>query len=132
MQITDYIGTKWEADGVGPGSFNCWTMVRHYYKHVLGVELPEQVVDVNCIKAVTKLAQSESENLSVWEELKTPVEGAIVLMGAGRTMGHVGVIATRDLQVLHCSHSAGRSNLQSLHKIRQQWRNVKFYKLRCT
>lgn len=84
------IGCRWESGADGPTAFDCWGLVRAFYRDVRGVALP--VVDVDATRAISVAhAFTGHEALGAWEKIEQPVEGAAVLMGRGRTPNHVGI-----------------------------------------
>lgn len=90
--------------------WSCWGCVRAYYRHVLGVELPEHdtgyetagetVEDREAIRALVEGARP------AWRRVERPQAGDLLLMRvAGRPI-HVGVVVNRA-QFLHAEKRIG-------------------------
>ena len=82
---TKYIGLPYRA-----GFFNCWDFVRKVYRDEFGINLPEFPVDVDNLRALIKTVKAKSES-QLWQQVKTPKEGTIVLLRQSRHPIHVGI-----------------------------------------
>lgn len=84
------IGKAWENGAIGPEAYDCWGLVRSYYKQVRGIELP--VVDVDAAQSMAvRHAFAGHPELSSWQVVDSPAEGDAVLMGPNNRPNHVGL-----------------------------------------
>jgi hypothetical protein len=102
------IGSPWESGASGPGTFDCWGLLRYVLGELRHVEIPAypDVWDAG-LKAVCQKAESEiSAN---WRALDRPIHLCGVAMGRGRRTEHVGLwLGLRDSGgILHCSEAGG-------------------------
>lgn len=84
------IGKAWANGANGPDAYDCWGLVRAYYREVHGRELP--VVDVDATRSMAVAhAFAGHAALGDWEATEYPQQGDAVLMGLNRAPNHVGV-----------------------------------------
>ena len=122
----NYIGLPWKAGAAGPEAFDCWGLVRHWYRTKLGVELPEQLVDAADVLAVARKAKAEQAT-DKWMELDDEETDCIVALGKNASITHVGVYIGEDY-VLHACRATGKCIAQPMGQIRRNWSTVKYYK----
>lgn len=98
------IGHPWASGAEGPEAFDCWGLVRAFYREVRGVTLA--VVDVDATRAISVAhAFTGHEALGAWEKIEHPADGSAVLMARGRTPNHVGLWLGGG--ILHSMQGAG-------------------------
>lgn len=84
------IGKAWANGGNGPDTYDCWGLVRAYYREVRGTPLP--VVDVDAAQTLAvRHAFADHPELSSWQAVDAPHEGDAVLMGKNQRPDHVGL-----------------------------------------
>lgn len=97
------LGKPWQAGADGPDAYDCWGLVRAYYRHVLGVVLP--IVDVDALSPLDIRREFAAEaHRHGWHPC-APGDHAAVLMGKNARPSHVGVWWQGS--VLHCVEGAG-------------------------
>lgn len=84
------IGMPWANGANGPEAYDCWGLVRAYYREVHGRELPVVAVDATRAVAVAH-AFAGHEAVGDWEATEQPQQGGAVLMGQARRPHHVGL-----------------------------------------
>jgi len=115
----DYLGLPWISGHAGPGSFDCWGLVRHVQKNHFNRELPPVVVDADNVRAVVNEFTGNSERKN-WLEVESPVEGDCLLLSQSKEPTHVGIWLDIDGGgLLHAVQGVGvvfssRSNLRLL------------------
>lgn len=107
----DLIGRPYSLDPVAPESFNCWSLVRHVFETVHGIEMPVIAVGQKDPETPDNVAAiKRAAAVSGWKPSgdALPAEHDIVLMSSiqGR---HVGVMvsANGSLLLLHCMEQVG-------------------------
>ncbi|MDT3708178.1 MAG: NlpC/P60 family protein [Thiobacillus sp.] len=96
------IGRPYALGELGPDAFDCWGLVRHYYRTMRGMDLP--VVDAERTLAIARAFSNNAERDN-WVEVWHPAEGDAVLMGQARRPHHVGLWLGGG--VLHAVEGAG-------------------------
>lgn len=93
---------------------DCWGLVVLYYRHVLGIELPE----VSGYSAGEDFECLYNEHIySDWEDVSHAAEaGLMVTIYHGPEPSHVGIL-TSDKRVLHCGGSIFAGGRVSIHSI---------------
>ena len=98
------IGKPWINGADGPDAYDCWGLVRAYYRDVIGRALP--VVDVDATRAVSVAhAFAGHAALGDWEQTQHPQQGGAVLMGQAKRPHHVGLWIGGG--VLHSAEGCG-------------------------
>lgn len=121
------IGKPWVNGADGPDAYDCWGLVRAYYREVRGVSLP--VVDVDASRAVAVAhAFAGHEALGDWEEIQFPIEGCALLMGQARRPHHVGLWLGNG--VLHSAEGIGVAYHYGLQLQLAGWNVLGSYRLR--
>lgn len=96
------IGRPYRLGAAGPDEFDCWGLVRHYYRALRGIALP--VVDAERTLAIARAFNGDPERAN-WLEVERPAEGDAVLMGQAKRAHHVGLWLGGG--VLHAVDGAG-------------------------
>jgi cell wall-associated NlpC family hydrolase len=100
------IGKPWKAAANGPDAFNCWGLVRYWFKHLHGLDMHDVAVAVESEQAAAIMAAARAGG---WRRVDgKPCDGDIALMRNPETAGrHVGVILASKgvLRLLHCEGS---------------------------
>jgi hypothetical protein len=111
------IGKPWVAGGRGPDTFDCWGLLVHVYRELLGIELPAYT----CMDVQNKLMVAKTIVcvFSEWGVLPTPKHLCAVGISANRKLHHLGVWLDLDGGgVLHASETSGVV-FQSVASLRQ-------------
>jgi len=102
IDINEYIGKRWVANGKGPDTFDCWGLVADVYAKHLGLALPE--FDITpytrsaAIRALTSGCEKELE-LGNFIEVDEPQDYDVIMLENHHRCHHVGVYLHRG--VLH-------------------------------
>ncbi len=101
-----YIGLKYQKDGMGPKTFNCWTLVAHIEAVEFGRVLPffSTINGDDWMSAAQMMRDMEPEMLG-WKLGGQREEGDIFLAGHGRYATHAGVFAANG--VVHALEKSG-------------------------
>lgn len=86
----NYIGKPFKDLARGPDKYDCWGLVKHFYKYELGIELPEYYISAYDTVSVQK---TMSQDKKFWKKVNGPKLGtlvAIALTGSS-LVNHVGV-----------------------------------------
>lgn len=97
------LGKPWQAGAAGPDAYDCWGLVRTYYRCVLGIALP--IVDVDALSPLAVRREFATEAHRHGWQACAPADHAAVLMGKNTRPAHVGVWWQGS--VLHCVEGAG-------------------------
>lgn len=95
------LGKPWESGAAGPDAYDCWGLVRAYWKEVRGEELPDYDVDALNPYEVRREFAGHRDG---WREVQ-PAEGVAVLMGKSERPSHVGILLGQG--VLHSTKPSG-------------------------
>lgn len=131
-QIGAYIGKKWEANGRGPTTFDCWGLVWHVYKHVLNKDLPLYAFYYDKgAKSVCGTLEKASQSAN-WKQLQRPVPFSIVALSQHKIIHHVGIYLNLDGGlILHALKEASFVVAQGVTAMRTQgWNRIEFYEYR--
>lgn len=122
---TQLLGRPWQEHALGPEAFDCWGIVHFVYRQQLGVELPTYL-HVN--SPDFRQRGVESEQFPNWKPLDKPENFALVALGMGRRITHVGLYLEIDRGlVMHCAQATGVI-LQTMKAVRSQgWRQINFF-----
>lgn len=126
--VRDLLGIPWVAGGRGPGSFDCWGLVKWIYGTQLSVTLEDFAgIPVDDVRAVgTEMTRGVL--VAPWHPSSTPGHLDLVAMGGNRLIHHVGVWLDIDGGlVLHTS--SGKSVCaQGLSQVKTTGtQTIKFY-----
>lgn len=131
MAVEKYLGKPWQAGADGPDAFDCFGLVRAFYRDHFGVQLP--VVEVDAMSALqVRHAFKTNPQLSRWEEIEIPQPHCAVLMSSGKQPSHVGLYVddVSGGRVLHCTRGAGVSLSSRLVLRMMSWNIIGYYGLR--
>jgi cell wall-associated NlpC family hydrolase len=121
------IGYPWANGANGPEAYDCWGLVRAYYREVRDVHLPVVAVDATRAFAVAHAFAGHAE-LGNWEPVEFPSEGCAVLMGQARRPHHVGLWLGGG--VLHSSEGCGVTYVNNLMLKHSGWNVLGSYRLK--
>ncbi len=103
-----YIGKQHAPDGDGPLRFSCWGLVRHVFKHVEGIDLPEVPLGEGAPAAFNAIRGAAEA--SGWRRVETarPIDFDVIVMRSTIHV-HIGIVvcANGRVNVLHSSHECG-------------------------
>ena len=104
----NYIGIPYKQGGMSPATgLDCWGLFRLIYEKEFGIFLP--VVLCESVESPRLLCGAiQDHELSSWNELESPIDGAAVAMSQKKTIiHHVGVyVATEPGRIVHCWEAA--------------------------
>jgi hypothetical protein len=107
MQIHEYLGKPWVSMARGEnGTFDCWGLVREYYKKELLIDLPIYILEPKNVLQIARAFRGEKEGAN-WEEIDALEKDCVVVFGFSRASHHIGVCV--DVQtdlVLHTLEGA--------------------------
>lgn len=93
IDINPYIGVPYKPGGRGPDGWDCYGLVKYLFG-LRGIQLPDWDVDPADVRAVARQMRDgvrvEME-LGYAQEIKEPVDWAIVMVGRARACNHIGV-----------------------------------------
>lgn len=121
-QANTYIGLPWVDGARGPGSFDCWGLLRWVQLHHFNLVLP----DLPAMPDMRRELYREQMKSGTWSVIDRPVHGCGVLLRGG-DRPHVGVYLDLDGGgVLHAQEGAGviyteRSKLKKVGYPRASW-----------
>lgn len=76
--IDSVLGKPWVKYAAGPDSFDCWGIVRHYYRNVHGISLPNHIgFDVGFFRETSRFSPDD--------------DGVVLCCFANSVPTHVGV-----------------------------------------
>ena len=126
MSHTDLLGKRWEANAQGPNSFDCWGLVRHWYRTRLDIELPASPVNALDLRAVViELARASKSH--VWEEVPFGSINQVIAMGKNGRISHVGIHIGGGY-ILHCTRECGGVIVQTFSQLQRRWSTLKIYR----
>lgn len=97
-----HLGQPWQSGASGPDVFDCWGLVRAWYREVRGIDLP--VVDVDALQPLA-VRHAFADGARSWKQVDAPADGDAVLMSKASQPSHVGV--WMNGAVLHCTEASG-------------------------
>lgn len=123
------IGKPWVSGARGPDAFDCWGLVWHVYRTVLGIELDVHPgVDAKSTWDVARLVAGQLSR-SVWTALLRPEPLCVVTMSANLAAHHVGLWLPLDGGVVLHSMDGRNTTAQTLVSLRGiGLQNVEFYR----
>ena len=126
MSHTNLIGRPWVANAQGPDSFDCWGLVRYWFRTQHNVVLPATPVDGGDIRAVIEGLGALERDAHVWAEVPLGEAGQVVAMGKNSRVSHVGVHIGGSF-VLHSSRESGMVVVQTVSQLQRRWGTLKIY-----
>lgn len=102
INVNDYIGREWAANGRGPKKYDCWGLVKAVYKDGMNVELPDWSVDPYSYSKAVKQLSTKVEHCIVERcAVYTPYPDTydIAVLVKNKSCFHVGVVV--GMGVLH-------------------------------
>lgn len=125
--VQDLFGVPYLYAGRDRSGFDCWGLVWFVYSKIFGVELPDHPSHKNEADKIKRLqAHMDSPD---WSEIRRPEHMAVVALGRGRRVGHVGVWVDIDdgicLHVVNHQHVVGHT-VQQLKG--QKFNIIKFFR----
>ena len=85
-----YIGLPWVAGAEGPDSFDCWGFVRFVLLHEYGHNVPPVNVNPDNLRDVLHAFRADLA-FQVFDEVKIPQDGDVVLMRQAKNPVHAGL-----------------------------------------
>ena len=85
-----YIGLPWMAGVEGPDSFDCWGFVRFVLLHEYGHNVPPVNVNPDNLRDVLRAFRADLA-FQVFDEVKIPQDGDVVLMRQAKNPVHAGL-----------------------------------------
>lgn len=93
----EYVGLPFQDGGRGPGSYDCWGLVRAVYAKALAVDLPSYgEISARDLARVAR-AMASGHEADPWKPVEKAQEFDVVLMRSGRggqAVVHVGIAAS--------------------------------------
>tara|TARA_R100000951_G_scaffold2179_1_gene3697 strand:+ start:97 stop:516 length:420 start_codon:yes stop_codon:yes gene_type:complete len=112
--IEKIIGKPWVNRASSFDGADCWGVVVLYYKHVLNIDIPT----VQGFIENDQFEKCYSENLHLWEEVKSAVvAGLVFTCYKGKSPSHVGVCIGGG-KVLHSRGTEDNHGKVEIHSIR--------------
>lgn len=112
--IGKMLGKPWVNRAVSWSEVDCYGIVIMYYRHVLGMELP----NVTGFSEGEPTDQCWTNNIHTWEQVDTPpTEGLLFTSYKGDRPTHVGIVIS-PTHVLHCRGSVEQPGKVEVHSIR--------------
>ncbi|MEO0797253.1 MAG: NlpC/P60 family protein [Verrucomicrobiota bacterium] len=127
MHWTTPLLTKpWKEHAFGPDEFDCWGLVHFAYRTQKGIDLPQYLETSS--RAFREQGIDDSD-YPQWLPIAEPEDFALVGMGMGKRIAHVGLHLHIDGGlVLHCPESTGVV-IQSVASLKKHgWRTIRFYR----
>lgn len=125
MPHTHLLGKRWEANTQGPDEFDCWGLVRYWYRTQLTVNLPESPVNALDLRAVV-IELDRAAKSSTWKEELLAAPNRVLAMGKNGRISHVG-ICLEGGYVLHCTREGGGVIVQTISQLQRRWSTLKIY-----
>jgi len=103
MSINSYIGIPFEEDGLGPDSFNCWSLTVWVAREEFGIHLPaysEQYSTPLDYKELSNLIGKESTTNWVEVEKGKEKPGDVIILRLRNQPIHAGLVVKRG-KMLH-------------------------------
>lgn len=104
----ELIGKPWRFGAQGPEDFDCWGLARYVQAQHYGIEMHALGYGYEEWK-LAALAIDRAEERQHWQEVTTPADGDLVLMGRSKLPLHIGIWirANKTFGVLHCLDRVG-------------------------
>lgn len=113
--VDKVLDVPWVNRGTSFDGMDCYGVVILYYRHVLGIELPNPAGYVEGVKTDQCWASETSSGR--WQQVDRPSSGGIVLTAYyGDTPVHVGMVIS-GRRVLHCRGSESERGKVEIHNI---------------
>lgn len=121
MNIVDYIGREFK-----PIEFNCWGLVREFYRAELGQDIPAVNVNPENYRAIVH-AFADSDIRELFSRVSEPKNYDVVALCRHSAFDHIGIFF--DGHILHNDNPAGVL-LQSIPDMqRRGWAINGYYRL---
>lgn len=91
-----YVGAPWVKGAAGPGSYDCWGLMRAVAKNELGLELPAIEPDLYEVRALARAFDAAEERKTQWVPIDKPQEFDCVLLGRSTAVVHAGIYVPID------------------------------------
>ena len=106
------IGAPYEAGACGPSSFDCIGLVRFYFRHRHGIELPDYLLHSGSARQLYRFIRATG-----WRCVAGPEQADDVLTMTGLAGKHVGVVVgtVEGLRLLHAVGSDKRGQVVAQH-----------------
>jgi len=101
LQLDDLLGKRFEKEGKGPETFNCWSLCREVYKRI-GLKLPPRDYIYDVAARTEAIERGKADFIEL--EKAEPFCG-VTLKLAGRF--HMGVVLADGRRFIHCSRKYG-------------------------
>lgn len=127
MNETDYInsvvGLPYEEGANGDGSFDCWGLIPHSFKHIENIEIPKATDRINC-----NLHESAKTDLKNWIECGER-ESQVFFCYKNGIMVHCGRVLLLN-KALHAAGNItnGQVMVWSIRKLKLFYKEVRFFK----
>lgn len=100
VDVSKYVGMRFEKGGRGPESWDCYGLLREFYKVELGIELPlhcgySDVMTPDSAEAIQR-------GLVDWSPVDTPEPWDAVLFNVDGVANHIGLVIQPGL-MLHAA-----------------------------
>lgn len=116
-KIRELFGVPYAYGGRDMFGFDCWGLVWFVYTTIFGVDLPNHPSHKDEADKIRRF-QAHMDS-GEWEEVDKPEHRAVVALGRGRRVGHVGVWVEIDdgicLHVQNGQHVVGHTVQQLKH-----------------
>lgn len=125
--VRGLLGIPYVYAGRNQSGFDCWGLVWYVGKTLLAMDLPNHPSHRDEADKIRRIQQQMGSG--DWLEIPKPEHGAVVALGKGKRVGHVGIWVDIDgglcLHVQRGQHVAGHT----VQQLRQQGFNiVKFFR----
>lgn len=114
------VGKPWVKNACCFDAADCWGLVVLYYRHVIGIEIPEDHGD---------FAQGYSRHVKDWRRIDTKGAGVVFTMFRGQTPTHCGIVLQNGM-ALHSSGNeerGGSVQINSIRAIEKLYGRCEFY-----
>jgi cell wall-associated NlpC family hydrolase len=108
MNTKEWVGKRAPAHIQAP----CWWFIREVYKKEFGIDLPNKDGIFAPLKEWTRLIQ-HAQTLTLWEQVKDPKEGDLVLIGEVDNPRHIAMYCADNL-IIHLTHDNAGVTTQRL------------------
>ena len=130
MDVSKYIGLRFEEHGRGPEGYDCWGLVRLFYEQEYGLPLPTytgQYQDTSDSIGIHGLIAG-GRHSKYWEEVNIPETGDVALLRVDNYPKHVGIYLAGG-NMLHITKGID-SCIEALKNPRWENRIVAYYRYR--